>query len=180
VFPMSRKGLSRLRAVEDYLPVWHLGCRVSSPFAKIFCSTLHATGWKLLPPVAFANNSVPVLSDARVVYYTTRKVPRDIAVFSRHGVTPVCSHSQTLYVFLDSPDTLPELMLVIVVARLYLNFTSHQFFSLSLHQRFSSMLQHSVHRHISVSHIRLYLLINTTISDLTILEFILWTTNSRK
>jgi hypothetical protein len=42
-------------------------------------------------------------------------------------------------------------------------------------------LHHPVHSYISISHISLLSLsVNTTISDLTILEFILWTTNLRK
>jgi hypothetical protein len=83
VFPISRKGLSLLgsKILACLAPQMQI---VLSPVAEIVYSTLHATGWKLLPPVAFANNSVPVLSATldRVVYYATRKVSRDIAVLS--------------------------------------------------------------------------------------------------
>jgi hypothetical protein len=72
--------------------------------------------------------------------------------------------------------------MVPVVVMLYLNlvYATLTFFLLLIHHGYSSKLHHPAHNHISISHIRLLSPFSTTITGITISEFISWTMNLRK
>jgi hypothetical protein len=65
---------------------------------------------------------------------------------------------------------------------LYLNlvYATLTFFLPLAHHGYSSRLHHPAHNHISINHISLLSPVSTTITGITISEFISWTMNLRK